>query len=798
MFKHLLLLIYRSIRRNQTTFWINLLGLSTALAATFLIYLWVHDEMQMDQFHADKSRLYQVMRNTMPRAGEVNTHQSNSDLLAPALKEEMPEVEHIVPVDFLEVDGILQANNNQLRARGAAAGKDFFQVFSFPLLFGNQEHVLVGANKIVISDQLAVALFGSNEAALDQLIELDQEDYEGAYFVSGIFGKSGYRSSEEFDYLITNDLFLSRRDPSYVNWGSNSVQVFLKLAEGVNLADFNGKIKDFVRTRFQVKGEPSGLDWVGQLFLRPYASKYLYGRYENGVIAGGRVEYIWLFSLVAVFIVFIASINFMNLSTAQASRKFKQIGVQKVVGAGRRTIIYQYLGEAHAMAFIAGLVAIGMVYLMIPGFNAITAKQLHFRWDTNMVVASLLIIVTTSILSGSYPAFYLSRFNPVAILKGRFAKSGRESWLRQALVVFQFGISSLLIVAVIIVSQQVKYVQSKDLGYKRDNVIIFEGDEALFDKLDFFSAELNSIPGVMASSVIEDRVTDISGWTKAYQLSGPFSNEAKPNLYEAVVGYDFFKTLSIELTEGRSFSKQLNQESSKIILNEEAVATLGLERPIGKVISWKGSDKEIIGICTDFHGQSLFEAIKPMVIVFEPEETNTVLARIQKGAEVSALSELQDLYQRYYPGLSLPYRFLDDEYQALYAAEQRVGTLSTYFAGIAIIISCLGLLGLVTFSTQRRLKEIGVRKVLGASRLSIFTLLSKGYLKTICGAISIAMVIGYLLFREWLNNFAYHIDLSWQYFVLAGLVALSVALGTIAWQLYRAGQVQVVECLRDE
>nr|MBX2878145.1 ABC transporter permease [Saprospiraceae bacterium] len=753
---------------------------------------------RIDQFHEHKGRLYQVMRNTMSRPGEVTTHASNSDLLAPALKSEMPEVEHIVPVAYPDTKGILKANNKQIRAHGLAAGQDFFQAFSFPLLLGRAADVLVGVNKIVISDQLAAVLFGSSEQALDQLIELDQEDYEGVYSVSGVFGKSGYRSSEEFDYLIPNEQFLSQRNPAYVNWGSNAVQVYLSLQEGVNMEDFNDKIKDFVRSRFQIDREPEGMDWVGQLFLRPYASKYLKGRFENGVVAGGRIEYIWLFSLIAIFIVLIASINFMNLSTAQVSRKFKQIGVQQVVGAGRKTIVFQYLGEALSISLIAAVIAMGVVYLLIPSFNLITGKQLQLSWEPDMMLVGFLFVTTVGLLSGTYPALYLSRFNPVHILKGNRKSAAGKSWLRRGLVVFQFGTSSLLIVGVLVVSQQVKYVQSKDLGYRKDNVIVFEREEKLLGKLDFFSKELNKIPGVVASSVIEDRITDISGWTKAYQPPAELSYEAKPNLYEAVVGHDFFKTLSIEMKAGRPFSRTLSRESDKIILNERAVSAIGLEDPLGKVINWKGSDKEIIGICRDFHGQSLHEAIKPMAILFDPEETNTIMARIQSGTEEETLAAMQDLYHRYYPGLSFPYTFLDEEYQSLYVAEQRVANLSGYFAGIAIVISCLGLFGLVTFSIQRKVKEIGVRKVLGATRINIFTLLSKDFLSTVFWAVLIALTIGYVLASKWLNNFAYHIDLSWLHFVLAGLAALLIALGTIAWQIYKAGLLQPVDCLRDE
>ncbi len=798
MFRHHLLLAFRNFRRHKASFLINMIGLSTGLVATLLIYLWVCDEIKMDQFHEKSDRLYQVMRNMESRPGEISTQEYNSDLLAPALRAEVPQVEYAVPVEFEDCGGILTVGDKNWRATGAVAGRDFFKIFSFPLLIGNRDEVLVGTDKMVISDQLANRLFGSTEEAINQSIAFDQEDYEGIYTISGVFKKSGYQTSEQFDFLISNDLFLSRRDPSSINWGSNSVNVYLTLKEDVELGPFNEQIRNFVRSKYQVEGEPEGVDWVGQLFLRSYSEKYLYGHYENGVQAGGRIEYVWLFSIIALFILLIASVNFMNLSTAQASTKLKQVGIKKVFGVGRSALMHQFLGEALIMTFLSFLAAMAMAYLLIPSFNSITGKELNLTLDSDFLFGAIAIVLITGLMSGSYPAFYLSRFKPIEVLKGKLNASMGEFWTRKGLVIFQFCISILLIVAVSVVYQQVQFVQTKNLGYQKENVIVFDRQEKLYDNLETFLAEVNKTPGVRSSTMIEDEVTDISGWTGAYSHRGQVVGGTHPRLYEAVVGYDFTQTLSIEVKEGRSFSRQYGDESSKMMLNEMAVEVLGLSNPVGTKIRWKGQDKEVIGVTKNFHGQSLYEAIKPMAILHEPEETTKILVKLQSGAERAAIAQLQKIYDEYYSGLPFEFRFLDQQYRQLYLAEQRVATLSQYFAGIAIIISCLGLFGLVSFSAERRMKEIGIRKVLGSSNFGIASLLSKDFLTMVLIANAIALPIGYLLSKKWLNAFAYTIDLSWWHFIAAGLSALLIAWLTVGLQTFKTAQVNPVDCLRDE
>ncbi|MEM6380196.1 MAG: FtsX-like permease family protein, partial [Bacteroidota bacterium] len=493
-----------------------------------------------------------------------------------------------------------------------------------------------------------------------------------------------------------------------------------------------------------------------------------------------------------------ACINFMNLSTAQASRKLKQVGIKKVIGANRKTLIYQYVGEAMILTFLASCLAIIMVYFFIPGFNSMTDKQLGLTLDGNFISGVLIITFFTGLLSGSYPAFYLSRFKPMDILKGKFSSSIGELWTRKGLVVFQFCISILLIVAVSVIYQQIDFVQSENLGYKKDNVIVFDRQQKLYDNLEVFLAEVNNLPGVESSSVIEDEVTDISGNTGVYAVQGQTSDEIPPRMYEAVVGYDFIETLSIEMSEGRPFSRKFSNEGSKIILNEMAVEILGITDPVGTIISWKRQDKEVIGVTKNFHGQSLYEEIKPMAILHEPDETTKVLVRIQSGTERATISKLKNVYESYYPGLPFEFQFLDDEYRALYVSEQRIAMLFRYFAGIAIIISCLGLFGLASFSAERRLKEIGIRKILGSTNFGIVSLLSRDFLLMIIIANVITLPLSYLLSRKWLDNFAYSIDLTWWYFIGAGLSALLIALLTVSFQTFKAAYVNPVVCLRDE
>ena len=489
----------------------------------------------------------------------------------------------------------------------------------------------------------------------------------------------------------------------------------------------------------------------------------------------------------------------MNLSTARASRRIKEVGVKKAIGARRTALVYQYLGESLSIAFLSLLVSLLLVSLFLPQFNSITEKQLTLPWGVPLVLSLLGVVLFTGLMAGSYPALYLSGFNPATVLKGKLNTGIGEVWTRKGLVVFQFTLSVILIVSVWVVYQQIEFVQSQNLGYEKDNILLFvrEGQLREEEKLETFLAEISNVPGVVAASSTGHDMTGHNGGTYGVEWPGKDPDD-RTEFERVAVNYDMIEMLDIKMKEGRPFSKDFSTETAKIIFNEAAIEFMGLTDPVGKTVQLWDRDMEIIGVTKNFHFESFHEVVKPLFFYLNPQHTDYAMVKIAAGREQEALAELQQMQGKFNPGFSLDYWFLDQDYQALYAAEQRVSSLSKYFAGIAILISCLGLFGLAAFTAERRLKEIGIRKILGSSDFDIVRLLSGDFTKMVLAAIAIALPISYFAAQRWLQNFAFHIDLQWWYFAGAGLLALLIAWLTVGLQTFRAAKVNPVECLKDE
>jgi hypothetical protein len=643
-------------------------------------------------------------------------------------------------------------------------------------------------------------LFGGASSALGKTIAWKQGEFNGTYRVTGVFRKPPARTTAPFDLLLNYALFLDKR-PYLQEWGNSDPNTFVLLREGADAARLGKKIHNFLQSK--MKGADSGL------FLQRYSDRYLFGQYENGAVAGGRIAYVKLFSVIAAFILVIACINFMNLSTARASRRTKEVGIKKAVGADRQSIIFQFLGESLLMAFSALLVALLLVGLLLPGFNGITGKALAFTFRPDVVLTILTITCFTGLLAGSYPALYLSGFRPVDVMKGKLSGPAGELWARRGLVVFQFALSVILIVSVLVVYRQIDYVQTKHLGYNRDNVLRFtmetrdEDDPAYFEEggtleqnVETLLNEVKNVPGVVRAANTGHNLTGSHGGMQGLDWrEGP--DDEQMDFANLQVGYDFIELFDVQLVEGRAFSRDRANERLKVVFNEEAILRMGLKDPLGKTVRVWGQEKQIIGVAKNFHYESLYEEVKPCIFQLEPR-VNTIMVKIAAGRERETIDRLTALYRKHSPGLPFEYAFVDQDYQALYAAEQRVSVLSRYFAGIAILISCLGLLGLAAFTAERRRKEIGIRKVLGATEAGIVYLLSNDFTRLVGVAIGLALPVSYLLASTWLEGFAYKITLQPWYFLLAGLLALGTALLTVSLQAFKAARINPVECLKDE
>ena len=785
MLRHYLTLIYRNFLRAKSYFLINLIGLSTGLVCTMLIYLWVRDEFDMNMFHEKKDRLYQVMEH-QKYADEIMTTTSTPGILAETLKEDFPEVEHAATTTWVE-KYTLSVEDHSIKADGYHVGKDFFEIFSYRLIEGNASQVLQDKLSMVISKKLAKSLFGTDKDVVGRMVDLQ---HEKSFQVSGVFEGTPSNSQTQFDFVISFELFKDENE-WVKSWGNNGPSTFITLKDGTNPKEFEEKIAEFVKK----KEEQSNVT----LFLQPFVDRYLYGNFENGQHAGGRIEYVRLFSVIAVFILIIACINFMNLSTARASRKAKEVGIKKSVGAQRGSLIFQYISESMITTVFSVLVAWVIVWLLLPQFNVITGKKIIMTLnDPQMLLWFAGITLITGLIAGSYPALYLSGFKPAAVLKGEMKGSLGELWARKGLVIFQFFLSVVLIVSVLVIYKQIQFVQTKNLGYKKDHLIQLPIEGKVRTNLETFLSEVKKVPGVVDASSSGHSFLGRNNNTSGLEWKG--KNPDDMILFENVkVNYGMLETLGVELADGRFFSEEYGSDSTKIIFNETAVRAMNLENPIGEKIKlWGRYDLEIIGVVKDFHFQSLHDRVNPLFFVLNPKDTWTLMIRIEGGKERQTLASLDGLYKRFNPGFTFEYRFQDQEYARQYESEQRVAVLSGYFAAMAIVISCLGLFGLAAFTAERRLKEIGIRKALGSSSTNIVLLLSGDFTKMVLLSIALGLPTSYWLLSQWLQRFAFHAPLEAWYFIAAGLVALLIAWITVASQAVRAASVNPVKCLRTE
>jgi len=800
MFKYSLKIAWRNILKDRSFTLLNLIGLSTGLACTLLIFLWVHDERSVDQFNENDGRLFQVMANWQTPQG-VQTGENTPGLLARTLTADMPEVEYAVPVippSWFDKKGIIIYGGQRLEACNQFAGKDYLQVFSYPLLQGDRGSALAGNRTIILSDELARKLFHTMGNVIGKTVEWNQKDFSGVYMVSGVFQKPPSNTTAQFDIVFNYDLFL-QKNQKLLNWGNNDPDTYVMLKKGTDVAAFDRKIAGLVQARSENSKQT--------LFLQKYSDRYLHNHYDNGVPSGGRIEYVRLFTIIALFILVIACINFMNLSTAKAAERMKESGIRKVMGASRLSLVVQYLGESLLMAALAAGIAVLLVAVLLPRFNGITGKQLTLQVDGPIVVTAVLIILFTGLVAGSYPAIYLSGFKPAGTLKGRLKNSVGELLVRKGLVVFQFTLSGVFIISVLVIYQQMQLVQTKNLGYNRDHVIYFDRGGMVSDSmadyvpggkyeadLDHFVEQVKAVPGVVDAANFRHSLIERDGGTT--DLSWPGKD---PNLEMAFtdigVGYHFIETMGVQMEAGRTYSRAYGDEKSKIIFNELAIKKMGLTNPIGKMVHLWGKDREIIGVVKDFNFQSLYENVKPCFFdLAVNQHASKIMVRIKAGQEAQTIYRLAKLYTKDNQGLAFDYRFLDDDYNRLYVSERRVAVLSRYFAGLAVIISGLGLFGLAAFTAQRRQKEIGIRKVVGATVGHIVVLLSADFLQLVL----IAFPIAWWAMHRWVEGFAYRVHVGAAVFLVSGGAIMVVTALTISWQAIRAATANPVRSLRAE
>ncbi|GAB2586746.1 ABC transporter permease [Spirosoma areae] len=791
MLRNYFKIAWRNIVRNKAFSAINILGLALGMACSLLIFLWIQDELSVDNYHANGPQLYNVMQRQL-YDGKAEAGHNTPGILADELKKQFPEIRYAAGYTGWEANMTFAVGDKNNKEMGHWAGADWFNMFSIPLLAGTPETALNSPTGMAISRNVAAFYFGDPVAALGKSIRIDNKtDYQ----VTAVFENLPDNSSDKYDFLINWQDCISR-NPWMREWGNNGPHTRIMLRPDANVANLNAKLGPFLRKYDRNIGK----NYDAQLFLQAYADGYLYSNFKNGQQDGGRIEYVRLFGVVAVFLLLIACINFMNLATARSVKRAKEVGVRKVMGAMRSLLAGQFMGEAVLFAGLALVLAVTLVFVLLPAFNSLTGKHISLHLtDASFWLLLLGTTLVTGLIAGSYPALFLSSLQPVKVLKGAVTFGSGARLFRQGLVVFQFVLSMLLIVGTIVVYRQVDFIQTENLGYDRENLIYVpvEGELATPTKYKTFKDELLRMPGVQFVSSMQEVPTHIGSSTGGVTWPGKDPN-VNIEITQTSVGYDLMKTLKVKLT-GRDFSPEFGTDTTNYLINQATAARMGMKNPVGQPITMWGRPGKIIGMMEDFHFQSLHIPIAPLIMRLSTEPgSQNLMIRTQPGQAKQALASIEALWKQQNPKFPFSYQFADDEYQKLYKSESIVGSLANYFAFLAIFISCLGLFGLATFTAEQRTKEIGVRKVLGASVGSIIGLLSQDFLKLVLIAIVIASPVAWWAMTKWLQGFAYKVDIEWWMFALAGFVAVGIALLTVSFQSVKAALMNPVTSLRSE
>lgn len=792
MFRNYLKIAFRNLFRHKTFSAINILGMALGMACSLLIILWVQDEKAVDGFHVNGKQLYQVYERDH-NDGKVDAGYPTQGMLAEELKRVIPEVQYASALDYAAAPGTMntfESGNKVMKQSGNFAGQDFFSMFSYPLLQGNPKTALSVPAGIAISRKMAEDFFGSPGSAINKTILFDnKEDLK----VTAVFENLPAHASRKFDFLRSWTDYVKQNDWVH-NWGNTSPDTYVQLYKNANPAKVAAAIKDFVY-RYKQKDKGS----FTELGLQPYPERYLHSTFKNGEPDGGRIDYVHLFTLVAIFILLIACINFMNLATAQSAKRAKEVGLRKVIGAFRSSLVSQFLGEAMMLTFFSVILAVILAAGLIPAFNSLTGKQLSIPFAQPLFwLALTVLLILTGFVAGSYPALFMSSLNPVRVLKGSLKFSWRATFFRKGLVVFQFVLSILLIVGMIVIYRQVNFIQTTNLGYDRENLVYIPIEGELVKKFELFKEEAGNIPGVLSISKMRNSPTIIEHHTGSISWPGKDPN-AQLSFADAVVGYDFVKTMKLKMLEGRDFSRDFAGDSLGFILNETAVNKIGFQNPVGQTVVWGNHPGKIIGVLKDFHFSSMHQTIDPLIVRLDENwPWGTILVRVNGRQTKETLAGLQKICAGLNPKFPFTYTFSDQEFANLYKSEAVVSQLANIFAVLAIFISCLGLFGLATFTAGQRTKEIGVRKVLGATASGVVGLLSKEFLKLLLIAIAIATPLGWFVMNRWLSGYAYKIQLDWWIFALAGLLAICIAMLTVSYQSIKSALTSPVISLRSE
>ncbi len=786
MFKNFFKTAWRNMTRNKLTGFINVFGLAIGLSCSLLIWLWVRDELSYNRVFPEAKNIYEVHVNA-PFNGDTVTITVSPGPLAEAIQNNIPQIEAATKMTYSR-NILFTVGSKSLKEKGSYATPGFFNVFRFKILDGNAEKAIASVNQVVITREIAQKYFNTTEA-VGKTIRIDnKKDYK----VGAVIEDIPHNSTIQFSWLIN---FKEQEEDWMKTWGNTSFFTYVRLKPHTDLSNTLRGLHA-IYPRFAPEDFKANYPT-----LQAITDVYLYADYKNGKPTGsGRIEYIKIFVAVAVFILLIACMNFMNLATARASLRAKEIGIRKVVGAGKVSLVGQFMTESLLTCLTATLVAIVIVFLILPVFNHLFNKQIQLNFlQSGLWYYIVILVIITSIIAGSYPSLFLASFKPLRIFKGNIiTQSGNVASVRKGLVIVQFGLSAFLIVGMLAISKQVNYIQNKNLGFDKEHIIYIPLEGDLFNKIDVYQNELNKLPYVIASDPIAQLPMDLNS------TSGDLSWNGKPtDLQTEIVaswtGYGFTKTLGVTMAAGRDFSKDFRGDSLSYLINESAAKMMGMQNDaVGKQVKFWNGNGNIIGVMKDFHIASLHSPIKPLILCLAPSNTGYMLVRLHPGHTREALTAISNITGTLNSSYPFEYHFADETYDQMYKNESQMNALVKYFGLLAVVISCLGLFGMVAFSAERRTKEIGIRKVLGASVVGIVRLLSVESLKIVIISMAIAFPLANWVVNKWLESFAYKSPSGVGIFIITALALLVVSFSTISFQAIKAAVANPVKSLRTE
>lgn len=785
MWKNYLKLAIRNLGKNKSFSIINIAGLTIGMAATMLILLWVYNEYNWDKQYSQYGQIYHVMCNRNFN-GQITTGPDMMYPLPLAAKTSLPEVEHAALVSFGE-PMVLSQGEKRLSKQTLTVSSDFFDIFNYDFVEGNAT-AIKDPDAIYLTESVAKALYGSTRI-FNQPVMVNNSR---TAFVKGVIKDLPKNSTLQFDAIVPLNPSSPENKQAESDWVNCGNRVFFSVREGANIPKLESAVMALIKARANADNPTT----KGNIILHPMSKWRLYEEFKDGRNTGGRIQYVNLFTWIAVIILVIACINFMNLSTARSEKRAKEIGIRKTLGSERSQLLWQFLMESVLLALIAFILAAFLIISVTPYFSSLLNEPLNIPYTNRMLwIGVITLILLTGVLAGSYPALYLSGFDPIKVLKGN-AQSGKSALLpRKMLVTGQFIASIILISATLIIFQQLKYVMSRDIGYDPNNLLMVNSSPETNKHFSAYSQDLLQSGVVESVSRTSSPVTTILGFTSGIRWMGA------PENGNLVIGFlfadqGFAKTMNSRMLEGREFREG---DSTAVMFNQTAIRIMGIKDPVGKTINWAGQDRTIVGIIDNIVFTSPYEAASPIMICYTKDWSNSTLIRLKKNTEIrSAVARVEDIYKKYSIAYPFELKFTDKEFEQKFSNEKMIGHLAILFSGLAIFVCCLGLFGLVSFSIEKRTKEIGIRKVLGASVQHLLVIMSKEFMWLVGIAFLVAIPISWMAMNNWLSNFSYRINIGLGIFILVGVLTLVITVVTVSLNAAKAALSNPVKSLRSE